>query len=147
CTQVQDEPGSISVTFQTSFAMPGCLIANRLPTARAGPSSPTREVTEAVQSGQCSTSLKTSHTSCGGASISTLSSLNMYQMVHRVFRFAYALTRRGRWPYRQSPLRGECVILEYRRECGGGMGSVGDTANTSSCVAPPCRTPGVVSEV
>src|SRR5882672_1010223 len=91
CTHVQDEPGSISVTCQTSFCMPGCLIANRLPTARAGPSCPTRDVTEAVHSGQCSTSLKTSHTSCGGASISMLSSLNMYQMVHQTLGPAYAL--------------------------------------------------------
>src|SRR5580693_7824240 len=82
CTQVQEEPGSISVTFQISFCMPGCLIANRLPTASVGPSCPTRDVTDAVQSGQCSTSLKTSHTNCGSVSISILSSVNMYQMVH-----------------------------------------------------------------
>ena len=62
--------------------MPGCLIENRLPTAKLDPSRPTSEVTEAVHSGQCSTSLKTSHTSCAGASISTLSSVIMYQMVH-----------------------------------------------------------------
>src|SRR6185437_3433903 len=83
CTQVQDDPASISVTFHTSFDMPGCLIENCLPTARLAPSRPTREVTDSVQSGQCSTSLNTCHTNGAGASISMLSSVNMYQMVHR----------------------------------------------------------------
>ncbi|EUA90540.1 hypothetical protein I551_2967 [Mycobacterium ulcerans str. Harvey] len=60
------------MTFQTSLVILGCLIANRLPTARPGPSSAASEVTEAVHSGQRSTSLKTAQTVSGGASISTL---------------------------------------------------------------------------
>src|SRR5947209_14965208 len=82
CTHVQDRPGSISVTFQASAPIPGCLITNRLPTPRPVPSRPTSDVTDAVHSGQRSTSLNTSHTSCAGASISMLSSVIMYQMVH-----------------------------------------------------------------
>ena len=89
-------PWSISVTFQTSFDMPGCLIENRLPTARLAPSFPTSDVTDAVHSGQCSTSLKTSHTNCAGASISTLSSVIMYQMVHEVSGSEQWPIRRGR---------------------------------------------------
>ena len=51
---------------------------------KVGPLPTFRGVTEAVPSAASdSTSLKTSHTSRGGASISMLSSVNMYQMVHR----------------------------------------------------------------
>ena len=62
--------------------------------SEGGPSRPTSDVTDAVQSGQCSTSLKTSQTSCAGASISMLSSLNMYQMVHADADVGYALGTR-----------------------------------------------------
>src|SRR5262245_7062112 len=82
CTQVHDAPGATSVTAQISFGMRGCLISNRLPTARSGPSRATSRVTEAVQSGQRSTSLNTSQTTSAGASISTPQSVIMYQMVH-----------------------------------------------------------------
>src|SRR5690349_21239052 len=83
CTHVHPAPGTSSVTSHTSFGIRGCLISNRLPTARPGPSSATSRVTEAVHSGQRSTSLKTSHTTAAGASISTPLSVIMYQMVHR----------------------------------------------------------------
>src|SRR3954449_523759 len=83
CTQVHETPGVTSVTFHTSLGILGCLISNRLPTARPGPSRATRRVTEAVHSGQRSTALNTSHTSETGASISTPLSVSMYQMVHQ----------------------------------------------------------------
>src|ERR1700742_2630690 len=85
CTQVHDEPGVSSVTSQTSFGIRGCLISNRLPTASPGPSSATSRVTDAVHSGQRSTSLNTSQTTPAGASISTPLSVIMYQMVHDYF--------------------------------------------------------------
>src|ERR1700759_4904270 len=123
CTQVHDEPESNSVTFQTSFAIPGCLIENCLPTAKSEPSWPSNEVTDSVQSGQCSTSLKIFHTNCAGASIATLSSVIMYQMVHENAPWA----------------RGDFGVRTGGSHCGC------DTRNTTCCVAAPCRTPGVVS--
>ena len=66
--------------------MRGCLISNRLPTAMPGPSRATRLVTEAVHSGQRSTSLKTSQTTVAGASMSTPQSVIMYQTVHELAR-------------------------------------------------------------
>src|SRR3954465_8486523 len=82
CTQVHEAPGVNSVTSHTSFGIRGCLISNRLPTARPGPSSAASRVTDAVHSGQRSTSLNTSQTMLAGASISTPQSVIMYQMVH-----------------------------------------------------------------
>ena len=79
-------PGAVdrwlSVTVQTSLGSRGCLISNRRPIASCAPSRPRNRVTDAVQFGQCSTSVKTSHTRSAGASISTLLELIMYQMVH-----------------------------------------------------------------
>ena len=78
------------MTSQTSFGIRGCLISNRLPTAMPGPSRATRLVTEAVHSGQRSTSLKTSQTTVAGASMSTPQSVIMYQTVHELGLFAEA---------------------------------------------------------
>ena len=80
---VHERPGSTSVTSHTSFGRRGCLISKRLPTSMPGPSSATIRSTDAVHSGQRSTSAKTSHTIGAGASISTLLSVIMYQMVHQ----------------------------------------------------------------
>src|SRR4051812_4992557 len=81
CSHVHDLPSSSAVTSHTSLGRRGCLISNRLPIARPGPSSAFSLVTEAVQSGQRSTSEKTFHTSGAEASISMAQSVIMYQMV------------------------------------------------------------------
>ena len=81
CSHVQDVPSLSCVTCHTSFGSRGCLISNRFPTARPGPSSALRLVTDAVHSGQRSTSENTSQTNVEGASMAMALSVNMYQMV------------------------------------------------------------------
>ena len=82
CRHVHEAPGSTSVTSQTSFGIRGCLISKRFPTSMPAPSRATTRSTDAVHSGQRSTSAKTSQTTAAGASISMLLSVIMYQMVH-----------------------------------------------------------------
>src|SRR4249919_3375276 len=81
--QVHERPGSTSVTSHTTFGRRGCSIAKRWPTSMAGPSSGTTRSTDAVHSGQRSTSANTSQTIGAGAPISTLLSVIMYQMVQQ----------------------------------------------------------------
>ena len=73
--QVHERPGSSSVTSHTTFGRRGCAIAKRWPTSMAAPSSGTTRSTDAVHSGQRSTSANTSQTIAAGAPISTLLSV------------------------------------------------------------------------
>ena len=84
------------------------MISKRLPTSMPGPSRATTRSTDAVHSGQRSTSAKTSQTIAAGASISMLLSVIMYQMVHHSRYGAYP------WPVfrvrRSTPAKNDSTI-------------------------------------
>src|SRR5262249_3660191 len=82
CVHAHDRPVSTDVTVHTSLGNLGWMISNRRPGSSPSPSRAVSRVTEAVHSGHRSTSENTSHTTPGGASISMLLSVIMYQMVH-----------------------------------------------------------------
>ena len=82
CSHVHDLPSSSAVTSHTSLGSRGCLISNRFPTARPGPSSAFRLVTDAVHSGQRShVGEDVPDQRFAEASMSMAQSVIMYQMV------------------------------------------------------------------
>ena len=63
-------PGSSAVTDQTAGSNFGCLTRARLPMPKGPASNLFTDVTDAVHSGQCATSLMTFHIRSAGAAIS-----------------------------------------------------------------------------
>src|SRR5262245_6940263 len=71
---LSDVPGSVTdMTRQTAIGSFGCRMRARRPTLSGPASRRSTLVMLAVQSGQCSTSRQTDHTSSGGASMSIVS--------------------------------------------------------------------------